>query len=91
VPAHVTPLLDGGAAAWHETPTPIGRLAGIPPTPPVTVPRPRPREKGRRLRRGCPTTRSPPTSVPGGHSCSLKWSWSQLWRLPWSISWSGCV
>jgi len=40
VPAHVTPLLDGGAAAWHETPTPIGRLAGIPPTPPVTVPRP---------------------------------------------------
>lgn len=57
VPAHVPPRLDGGAAAWHETHTIADRLAGIPPTPPATVPRPDALPPSRK--RGTPPARLP--------------------------------
>lgn len=39
VPAHAPPRLDAGTT-WHGTHTIADRLAGIPPTPPATTPRP---------------------------------------------------
>jgi len=57
VPAHVPPLPGGGAAAWHETHTIAARLAGIPPTPPATVPRPGAPAPSRKM--GAPPARLP--------------------------------
>jgi len=58
VPAHAPPRLGGGAGAWHETHTIAGHLAGIPPTPPATLPRPDALPLSRKRR-------APPAGLPG--------------------------